>query len=301
MTVITVSKALSLSVEDFQKLELAELAELHKLLADSKQKKALRKADLVAGVINSKKKEAKQQQQEEQQQEEPTLFTVGAENSTKAPAKPFAESLKKSGMKLTGKMPKPKAQTKDPLTDSLKQPKPKATPKAPTKQELEALGNESLQEQQKADAKPKAEKKEENKPQTFKRPTESKPDLTAMTQEQLLLYIQQLEEKSETFPQVFNGEKTKYTRIDFENVTELQTHLRTKPYSLYCFVDEKQDEKLTQFLVLFASPEILVVLDRTRYKNTVTTIEMKNVTESVLKFPKEKLQFEYSFYIREKK
>jgi hypothetical protein len=283
MSTITVSKALSLSVEDFQKLTLAELAELHKLLADSKQKKALRKADLVAGVINSKKKAVKQ----EEQKEEPTLFTVGAENSTKAPIK----------------KPLPKQQPKqvDPITDALKQPKQQPKPKQPNKAELEALGNESLpKDEGKPKAEPKAEK-EPTKPQTFKRPIEERPDFSTMSQEQLLAYIAQLEEKAETFPKVFNGEKTKYTRTDFESVTDLQQFLRTKPYSLYCFVDEKQDEKLTQFLVLFASHEILVVLDRTRYKNSVTTIEMKNVTETYLKFPKEKLQFEYSFYIREKK
>jgi hypothetical protein len=284
MTNLTVSKALTLSVEDFQKLTLSELAELHKLLADSKQKKALRKADLVAGVINSKKKEAKQEEQKE-------LVTVGAENSTKAPTKPII------------KKPQPKQQPKqaNPIEKHLEQPKPKAQPKQPTKAELEALANESLpKDADKPADEPKAEK-EPPKPKTFKRPSEERPDFSTMSQEQLLAYIAQLEEKAETFPKVFNGEKTKYTRTDFESVTDLQKFLREKPYSLYCFVDEKQDEKLTQFLVLFASPEILVVLDRTRYKNSVTTIEMKNVTETVLKFPKEKLQFEYAFYIREKK
>lgn len=279
MTNISITKAISMSVEEFQKLQLSELAELHKLLADSKQKKALRKADLVAGVITAKKKERKSEEQAE---------LVGAENSVKTPKKPTPKKA-------------------DPITEELKKPTPKLVKPSKPKQaeELKKLAGEDEeqpQEQSKGvtEDKPQEQEQEQQEP-TFKRPTQEQPDFANMTKEELMKYVATLEAKTEKFPKVIDGQKTKYTRTEFENVKAIQDVLLKNPMNLYIFADERIDEKKTQFLVLFASSECLVLLDRNRQKNTTITFEMKNVTATHLKFPKEKSQFEYAFYIREKK
>jgi hypothetical protein len=74
-----------------------------------------------------------------------------------------------------------------------------------------------------------------------------------------------------------------------------------QPMSLYCYVDERFDDKHTQFLVLYANEEIIVMLDRTREKNTTITLKTSEVQGTTLKFPKDKNTYEYAFYIREKK
>jgi hypothetical protein len=277
---ISITKAISMNVEELQQLEASQLAELHKLLADSKQKKALRKADLVAGILKAKLQAIKEQPQDEKQP-----VTAGAENSTKAPVK-----------KPVVKKPVAKA---DPLTEALLNTPKKPVVKKPTADELKELAGEN---EPTGDQQPQQEKEPEPvKEPSFIRPQQEQPDLTKLSQEELLKYIAQLEAKAEKFPAIVEGEKTRYKRAEFENVQAIQQHLLKHPMSLFAFVDEKLDERKTTFLVLFASPEVLVILDRNRHKNSTTTIPMKDVTATQFNFPKDKQKFDYAFYIREKK
>jgi hypothetical protein len=288
MTTLSINSALQMTLEDIQKLSLAELAELHNMCANSKQKKALRKADLIAGIIQAKKKTQAIEAQEEPKKEEPKAEPkqeelVLVENSVKTPEKkPFADNLKKAGIKLTGKpMPKVKPKQEEPKTE--------AKPKAIVKPKAEPKKEEPKKEEP---------KKEEPKP-SFKRPENNAPDLTKMSKEELLKYVASLEQKAEKFPKVLDGNKTRYVRTEFENLKEIQAELISNPMHLYCFVDERLDEKQTQFLVLFASTEIVVLLDRSREVNTTITIETNKIQGATLQFPKDKNKYEFSFYVKE--
>jgi hypothetical protein len=273
MTTISITKAISLMPEELQKLSNAELAELHKLLKDSKQKKALKKADIVGGILSARIKEAKQEPKQEE--------LVLVENSVKTPVK------------------KPIVKKKEtPIEDALKTPKVKTVTKHDIVKELKELAGENEAPDQSKEEPKQEEPKQEP---SFIRPQEEQPDLTKLSQEQLLKYIATLEQKHEKFPQVVEATKTKYVRTEFPTVKDIQNELLKNPMNLYVFADERIDDRKTQFLVLFASPEVIVLLDRNREKNTTITIETKNVTATHLKFPKDKSTYEFAFYRREKK
>jgi hypothetical protein len=259
---LTITQAININVEELQKYSLVELAELHNFLTTSKQKKAKRKADLVAGLINAKKKEQPKEEKE----------PVAIENSVKVKPKPKAS--KKSAGVTEDVEPE-----KESKPDKSKKVTPKAKPKAEAKAE---------------------EKVEPKKPKSLKKDKGEKPDLSKMSQEELVAYVQQLEEKVETFPTVIEGQKTKYVRTEFDNVTDIQKQLMDNPYATFLFADEKIDDNLTSFLVLFASSEVIVLLDRNREKNTTLTIKTDQLDATHIKFNKAG-KFEYSFYIREKK
>lgn len=255
---MSITQILTLSVEALQGKSLAELAELHNSLKDSKQKKAMKKADLIAGIINAKKKEAKEA---EPKAEEKELVTV--ENSKKLVAKPKATAGA------------PKAEDKPKATV-----KPKVTPKAEEQEQ---------EEQPKAD-KPKATVK------SLKRPKQEQPDLSKMSQEQLMNYVQTLQEQTETFPSEIPAEKSTYNRLEFETLKDIQRELIERPMTLYLFADEKIDDKLTQFLVLFVNAEAIVLFDRNRQKNTTITLKPEQLEAEHITMDKQK--FKYAFYSR---
>ena len=72
-----------------------------------------------------------------------------------------------------------------------------------------------------------------------------------------------------------------------------------KPYQLYLFADERLNE-LTQFIVLFANDEIVVLLDRNQQRNTTVTIKTEQLKAEYIVFEKEG-KFPYCFYLREAK
>lgn len=260
---LSITQILSISLEDLQAMSSDQLNELHSLLLDSKQKKAMRKLDLIEGILKVREKE-------EPKQEELVLV----ENSVKAPIKPKAGAKKPNAGK-------PK------LT-----PKPKAEGKA---EEPKAEAQEQPQEQPKAEDKPKA-------PKSLKKPEESKPDLSKMTQEELLEYAKQLQSKVEIFPEVINGDKVNFVKTDFESVKDIQQFLLKRPFDLFMFVDEKYDDnKKTCFLVLFVNSDITVILDRNRQKDQTLTLQTEQIDATHITFPKEKSKYKYSFYTKEKK
>jgi hypothetical protein len=238
-TNLTVTQGLSLSVEDMQAMTLAQLAELHSIMKESKQKKAGKRADLIAGIITAKKKEAKKAEPEK----------VAVENSAKVKAKPAK------------KVAKPKASAK------------------PAKTEEKA-------------EEPKAEAKQEEAPK--------QKSLDSMTKEELLAFISSMETKQDVFPEIIEATKMKYVKTSFDNVKEIQNQLKSSPYSLYLFMDERlKDENLTQFLVLFANAEVVVLLDRNRQKNTTITLATKDFKDGSVVVGDGK--FDISYYISQKK
>jgi hypothetical protein len=267
---MTLVQALALTLEEIQGKELSELAELHSVLATSKQKKAKRQADLVAGIINAKKKELKAAEPAEAKEEEKEPVLVGAENS----AKP----------KLKGAKPK--------ANRGGKAAKPKAKPAQ--KEEPE----EDQDDQPEAD-KPKADQPEPKKPKSLKRKKKDTPDVSKMSKEELEKLAVQLIENDSRFPKEISGKNTTFKKAEFETLEEIQAHLMEQPLSLYVFADERLDDSLTQFQLLFANAEVIVLLDRNRKKNSTVTIKTDQLEAEHLAFDKER--FEYSFYVRETK
>lgn len=258
---MSITQILSLSVEALQGKNLAELSELHKALNDSKQKKAIKKADLIAGIITAKKKQGEKLPEAPKVDEQPSIEEAKelapVENSTKAPVKP----------KL----------------------KPKTSTKAPLKQQIkEAEADE-----------PKAEEKKpepQKKPITLKKKRTEAPDLSKMSQEELIAYASTLQEQSEHFPLEIPAEKSTYKRTEFETLKDIQKELIERPMTLYIFADERLDDKLTQFLVLFANAEVVVLFDRNRQKNSTITLKAEQLeAENIII---DKKQFKYSFYSR---
>jgi hypothetical protein len=272
---MTISNALQLTIEDLQAMSTEELTSLHSMLVVSKQKKASRKLDLVEGVLKGRKAD------KPEPQAEPEPETV--ENSVKTPKKP---TVKAGGKKPTVKKPSPKKTPQEQL-DAIQK-----------KQEEQAEQENEQEEQEER----KEEKKPTPKPTSLKKTKEEQPDLTKMSQAELLEYVKQLEAKTETFPEVIAGTKVDFKKAEFENVQEIQQFLLKRPYELFLFCDEKYDDnKHTCFIVLFANPEVVVLLDRNRQKNTTITLKTEQLTATHLLFPKDKAKFEYSFYTKEKK
>ena len=160
----------------------------------------------------------------------------------------------------------------------------------------------------KADAEAQAEQKEEDKPKkapkkkvTAKKADAGEKPLEEMSKEELLAYVKAMQEKQarEIFPEVIEGEKVRFTQIKLETIQDIQKLLVEKPYQLYLFADERLNE-LTQFIVLFANDEIIVLLDRNQQRNTTVTLKTEQLKADHIVFEKEG-KFAYRFYIREAK
>ena len=125
--------------------------------------------------------------------------------------------------------------------------------------------------------------------------------LEEMTREELLAYVKQLQEKQEreVFPQVIEGERVRFVQLKLETIQDIQKVLLEKPYQLYLFADERLNE-LTQFIVLFANEEIIVLLDRNQQRNSTVTIKTEQLKADHIVFEKEG-KFAYRFYLREAK
>jgi hypothetical protein len=282
---MSITTALQLTIEDLQGMSNEDLRTLHSLLADSKQKKASRKLDLVEGVLKGRKEEKPEQ---EEPKEEKTPEPI--ENSVKTPSKKPTVKGKKPTVKTGGKKPTEKKPTPQEQLDAIQK-----------KQEQQAE-QENEQEQEQEQKKQEQEKKPAPKPKSLKKPKEEQIDLTKLSQAELLEYVKQLEAKTETFPETIEGSKVDFKKIEFDNVQEIQKLLVKRPYELFLFCDEKYDDnKNTCFIVLFANPEIVVLLDRNRQKNSTITLKTEQLTATHLLFPKDKTKFEYAFYTKEAK
>lgn len=259
MTNLTIKQALALPLETLQAMPIEELKALHSTLKESTQKPATRKADLVAGIIKGIQKASKVVAEVTSPQAELV------ENSVKAPSK------KKPSKKAL------KEQVKEAEAEAKEEPK-KPSKKQPKKEE--------------AEAKEEAPKKAKS----FKRKAGKKADVTKMSQEELVEYAKTLQAQAEQFPEVIKGEKSSYELIEFDTIQDMQKHLLTSPMKLYMFLDEKMDEELTQFLVLFVNQDIIVLLDRNRQKDTTLTLKQEQVSEEEITI--NKVKFKYAFYNR---
>lgn len=270
---ITLTNALALPIETLQAMDVQMLTDLHSVLVASTQKKATRKADLVSGIIKGLKKAS-----------DTVVETVQAE------LLPVENSLKK---KAPGKK---KAPVKNAQPDNVeeitevdgteaKAPGKKKAPKKALKDQIKE-----------ADAEAKDEEPKEAPKKSLKKKKAPKPNLKQMSQEELIEYAKTLQEQTEDFPSEIPGDKASYTRLDLDTIEDIQNHLVTKPMHLYIFMDEKLDETLTQFLVVFVNAEVLVMIDRNRQVNTTVTIPQKDLDADFMKFDKAK--FKYSFYER---
>lgn len=259
---MTIVEALKYTVEELQEKSLTELEELHSILSASKQKKARLQADLVAGIMNAKKKEVKEKAQ--------TQTEVKAENSVK------------TKVKL-------KAQAQADAQASAEQKKKKVTKKAEAKTE------------EKAKAPKKTPKKKATEKEATKKAEQTEKPLEEMTREELLAYVKAMREKQarEIFPEVIEGEKVRFTQVKLETIHDIQKVLLEKPYQLYLFADERLTE-LTQFIVLFANDEIVVLLDRNQQRNSTVTLKTEQLKADYIVFEREG-KFSYRFYIREAK
>ena len=204
---------------------------------------------------------------------------------------------------LKGK--KAEAPKAEPVTveNSTKKPAPKkkAPAKKPTAKKAESVAEpETVEEEKPKTAKKPAPKKQEAEapkaPKSLKRPTSKKKDLSKMSPEELKAYVAELEEKAEGMPKEIKGENVHLKRVEFDTIEDIQKHLLAKPFQLFLLADEKQDENLTQFQVLFANAEILVLLDRNRQKNSTVNVDVSKMTAEHLVF--DKLKFSYAFYTK---
>lgn len=287
-TTFTITAALALTLDQLQALPTEALKEVHETLKASPQKKASRKADLIAGILKGKSNQPEEAAETEEDAEQMELLPV--ENSAKKAA---------PKMKMTSKTPR----------------KPKVTaatePTGDQKAEMDAdakfhgdgeKADEKAAPKKTASRKPTgktaAPKKEAApKSKSLKRVKKNAPDVDAMTPEQLKEYAKTLTAQIEVFPEEIAGAKTTYSIMDnFETVKDMQKFLIENPMRLYVFADEKLDDDLTQFLVLFADEDVIVLLDRNRERNTTLTVPQKNFTADTITF--DKMKFQYSFYRR---
>lgn len=284
-TEFTLTSAMSLTLEQLQVLPTEALNEAMNTLKASAQKKAGRKADLIAGILKGRSKEAEAGEPEASEQ----LELVPVENSVKAPKKPKA-----SGMKMTSKTPKGKKAPK---------PEPEADGEmlADAKFHGDAEAKPKKTKAPKAKAKaetPEPTKAEPKKSKSLKRKKSDAPDVDKMSEKELRELAKNLTAKVNMFPDEIRGENTSYVNIEnFETVKEMQKFIIENPLRLHVFADEKLDDNLTQFLVLFVNEDVIVLLDRNRDKNTTLTVPMKNFTADTITF--DKMKFKYSFYVRQ--
>jgi hypothetical protein len=153
----------------------------------------------------------------------------------------------------------------------------------------------------KTTSKPKATTKVEDKPKA-KATSKPKPKaLEEMSQEELLSYIQQMQEQQakEIFPEVIDANTIQFKQVKVDTVQDMQKFIIEHPMSLYLYMDEKLDNDLTQFTVLFANPEIVVMLDRTRQKNTTITLKPEQLKDG--HYTDKNGKFPIRFYLREVK
>lgn len=277
-TSLTVTQALALPLETLQAMDVQMLQDVHSVLASSPQKKATRKADLVTGIIKGLKK-----------------ATSDVVETVQAELLPVENSVKTPSKKRPGKAKvKPEPKEEEILEVDGTEPKAETTvpkKKAPGKKAPSKALKEQIKE---ADEEVKEE--EPKKPKSLKKKKAPKPDMKKMSQEELIEYAKTLQEATEDFPSIIPGEKASYTRLDMDTIEDIQKHLLEKPMHLYVYVDEKLDESLTQFLVVFVNAEVLVMIDRNRQVNTTVTVPQKDLDSEYMTFSKAK--FKYSFYER---
>jgi len=170
---------------------------------------------------------------------------------------------------------------------TIKKPSKPAT-KAPAK----ASAGKTPAKKEKASTKPAPKKKAESKAKS----------LDEMTKEELVAYVQALQEEKEreTFPEVVEAsDKIQYTQLKLDGVRAIQEAILENPMCLSLFADEKLDDKLTNFTVLYASSTILVLLDRTRHKDTTLTLPITSIKkEGKIDFGQDG-KFDFRFYLRE--
>lgn len=176
-------------------------------------------------------------------------------------------------------------------------PKKKATVKK-VQAQAEADEQDAQAEQKQAEQKAEAKKKATTKKATKK--TEAK-SLEEMTKDELLAYVKAMQEQQarEIFPQVIEGEKVRFVQVKLETIQDIQKILLEKPYRLYLFADERLNE-LTQFVVLFANEEVIVLLDRNQQRNSTVTLKAEQLKQDYILFEKEG-KFAYRFYLKEAK
>lgn len=153
----------------------------------------------------------------------------------------------------------------------------------------------------KQDAKPETKKEEKPKAKATPKKSNKPKSLEDMNQEELLVYIQKMQEQQakEIFPEVIDGEKIRFVQSKLETIKDMQNALIENPMSVYLYMDEKLDDDLTQFTVLFANSDVIVMLDRTRQKNTTITLKPEQLKDG--HFTDKNGKFPIRFYIREVK
>ena len=204
-------------------------------------------------------------------------------------------------MSAKKKEAKEKAQTETQAVENSK--KRKATVKKKAQADEKQAKADAQADEKQADEKQAQalKKKATKKKATTKKAQAGEKALDEMSKEELLAYVKQLQDQKarEIFPQAIEGEKVRFVQVKLETIQDIQKVLLEKPYGLYLFADERLNE-LTQFLVLFANDEVIVLLDRNHQRNSTVTIKTDQLKADHIVFAKEGM-FACRLYIREAK
>lgn len=225
------------------------------------------------------------------------LHTIASESKQK-PAKRKADLI--SGI-IAGKKKEAKKEEKE-LELVENSAKLKASSKKKSSSKTKAEKKEAPKKDTEEEAEQKEEVKAEEKPKkkSLKRPKKEQPNVKQMSKEELEKLAATLLEENQKFPSVIAGQKVQYVRQDFDTIEEIQTVLQTKPFTLFMTVDERVDNDLTFFQVLYASEDVLVMIDKTRQVNSTINLDTtKGLEAEHIVFEKKK--YEYSFYTKEAK
>jgi hypothetical protein len=274
----TIAEIISTPPESLMTLSLSELEEVHKTVSAGTTKPAKAKTDLIAGIIAGKRKEEKR-----------TAKPEAVANSVKQPAAPKGAAAAATAAAAAPKSPvKPSA----------------AAPAAPVKP---AAPKGNVKPAAAAPAAPAAPTKPAAKPPqpAPKAAAAAKPSkpVEQMDQAELIAYAKELEAKAEKFPAVLDTPKSLFKRFEPETVQELGAMLIANPYHVFCFIDERIDDNLTQCLVVYASDKSVLAVDKNRQKETHMTIATDAVASRVwtIKDGGATLTFPLAFYVREPK
>lgn len=105
--------------------------------------------------------------------------------------------------------------------------------------------------------------------------------------------------KADIFPAEIEMTKGKLVATDFKEVLDVQKALIEKPYQVYIQVHEGLDDIATTFLVVFMNENKLILVDKSREKDTTLDLFTKDMTKTTVMIDKRPCPFK--FYVKESK
>lgn len=281
-TTFTIKQALAITPEAIALLPLDAMQALADALATSEDKRAKRKLDLVAGTLEGLRKQAKK----------------AGDKISEAEFKAVENSVKKVGKKKPVVKAKPEApevaeeseQAELPLDDA----QPEAQPEAPKKKPVAKPKTKAKKVAEEVEEAPEAEA--DKKPAKPAKPAKVTDEVAELKKQLAKLEKEKALLQAEIFPKVIEREKgADLESLALPTVQDVQKLLIERPLQTFLYVHEGLDDKPTAFTVLFMNEEILVLLDRSRQKNTTLTLLVKNMTVKTVKIDNRECPF--TFYL----